>query len=384
MSNSTQPSTKKRRGPPVRDIESSDEALKLRRQKNRGAQHVFRKRRQAAELAQGLRIKALEEVVEDMSSVFINLFDEILGTEELAKQHPGLVGSLRSSAARILTSVKAVTSANGDYLTQGQHRWSRERRSMSNMDLPMEPFGNLYAEMSNPVSLGMNVDLDTTTSPYQLSSQTQQILSALDSFSLRLLETTLSQAYHFLNGTLPVPPDDLNRPFGSTLRFRTRTQLLTRIRWLLGPGRSHMRQAAGISWSTGQGSASLCFENSASVSVSSDPDGASLLSTDHRAPPGFLTALGVQEQLRDLGGRMLNLDTMEIVLGSSPSSTINIINFGGLQSTNPETSMPLAMQLSVSLLTTNLAHTAVCLVSGPVYPLSRVVGAMEASLTLVR
>ncbi|KPM42818.1 hypothetical protein AK830_g3769 [Neonectria ditissima] len=387
MSQSTQRPAKKRRGPPVCDPGSSDEALKIRRQKNREAQHIFRKRRQAASVAQNLRIKALEDVVEDMTSVFVSLFDEILGTEELAKQHPGLVDSLRSSAARILASVKAVTNANGEYLTPetasikkraAQHEQDASANGSfedsSDFITSHVPFifnphkitGNSYIEMPSPVNPGVNVDLGTTATTtstlYPISSQAQQILSALDSFSFRLIETTLSRAYHFLNGTLDVPAHEFQRAFGSSLRFRTHVQLLTQVRWLLGPGRSYMRQAAGLPWSAGQRSRLSYLESK--TSPSPPQIGLPLSGTYHLAPPGFLTAIGIQEQLRGLGGRMVDPDTMEIILDNSAASAAEAFNFDDPSlsgKTTADNSTPLAMRLSVSLLTANLAHTAVCL-----------------------
>ncbi|KAL6401733.1 hypothetical protein AUP68_15612 [Ilyonectria robusta] len=102
MPDHPKPAPVKRRGrPPSNPSEIDDATLKARRQRNREAQNVFRRRRQAAEAEQGKRLRRLEEVVEEMSSIFVSFVDEMLETEVVNKQ-PNLVGSLRRSMARIL------------------------------------------------------------------------------------------------------------------------------------------------------------------------------------------------------------------------------------------------------------------------------------------
>ncbi|KAL2676602.1 hypothetical protein Neosp_010366 [[Neocosmospora] mangrovei] len=100
---SDKPLPAKRRGRPSSNTQDVDEAtLKARRERNREAQNIFRRRRQAAEAAQAKRVRRLEEVVEEMSSIFMAFVDEVLETEAVVKSQPVLVGSLRRSMARIL------------------------------------------------------------------------------------------------------------------------------------------------------------------------------------------------------------------------------------------------------------------------------------------
>ncbi|KPM44659.1 hypothetical protein AK830_g1918 [Neonectria ditissima] len=102
------PTPAKRRGrPPSNTSEVDDATLKARRQRNREAQNVFRRRRQVAEAEQTKRLRRLEEVVEEMSSIFIGFVDEMLETEVVNKQ-PDLVGSLRRSVSRILALANEV------------------------------------------------------------------------------------------------------------------------------------------------------------------------------------------------------------------------------------------------------------------------------------
>ncbi|KAH6959612.1 hypothetical protein BKA56DRAFT_624164 [Ilyonectria sp. MPI-CAGE-AT-0026] len=102
MPDHPKPAPVKRRGrPPSNPSEVDDATLKARRQRNREAQNVFRRRRQAAEAEQVKRLRRLEEVVEEMSSIFVSFVDKMLETEVVNKQ-PNLVGSLRRSMARIL------------------------------------------------------------------------------------------------------------------------------------------------------------------------------------------------------------------------------------------------------------------------------------------
>ncbi|KAK9242157.1 hypothetical protein V1506DRAFT_509718 [Lipomyces tetrasporus] len=88
-----------------------DEAVKARRERNRRAQYVFRQRRKAAGEAQLRRIQQLENTIEEMSKVLIGFCDEMIGTEEIARQ-PRLMARLQHSTAQALVLVRSVSNTN--------------------------------------------------------------------------------------------------------------------------------------------------------------------------------------------------------------------------------------------------------------------------------
>ncbi|KAK7219288.1 hypothetical protein V2G26_007291 [Clonostachys chloroleuca] len=112
--------TQKRRpreSPSLRgSLTDKKQILEARRKKNREAQHVFRKQRQAAEAALGRHARRLEEVVEEMSSTLICLFDEILATEALITRHPSITTSLKQALAQVLSLTKEIATLDGDSL----------------------------------------------------------------------------------------------------------------------------------------------------------------------------------------------------------------------------------------------------------------------------
>uniref|UniRef100_A0A0B7JUA5 BZIP domain-containing protein n=1 Tax=Bionectria ochroleuca TaxID=29856 RepID=A0A0B7JUA5_BIOOC len=90
-----------------------------RRQKNREAQNAFRRRKQVAEQAQQHRLRRLEQVIEEMSCVFMGVFDQMLQTESIVVQHPGLVANLRESITKVLQLAKEVVDIDQDSIMTG-------------------------------------------------------------------------------------------------------------------------------------------------------------------------------------------------------------------------------------------------------------------------
>ncbi|KAG7043086.1 hypothetical protein JMJ77_0002798 [Colletotrichum scovillei] len=83
--------------------------FKIRRERNREAQQVFRKRRQAADVAQKERIERLENVVENMTLLFIDLFDEVIGNKGVLKKQEDLLALFQDSAMQLKTMVQPIT-----------------------------------------------------------------------------------------------------------------------------------------------------------------------------------------------------------------------------------------------------------------------------------
>ncbi|KAL6697377.1 hypothetical protein J3F84DRAFT_368773 [Trichoderma pleuroticola] len=239
---------------------------------------------------------------------------------------------------------------------------------------------------------------------YQAASvQCQQLMRHLNSFASRLVEATLSRAYFVLFHSGPASAEEVHRTFGSTLRTRTREQILLDLRWFLGPGKKALPHASGYLWKhASQNDApprwasyspldDVCFE------VDYDAD------IDHQpsvCQPKLLTVLGVLQELAHLGARVIDSDTLEIILDEQrsfdPMKTQNTCSIeSGVQ--DQTVSMPnnecsgdsdapkelLKLKLSVPQLTVNLALAGTCAKTGPVYSSNEVAKAVEAAIIMV-
>lgn len=383
-------------------------------------------------------------MVEEMSCVFIGFFDEMIQTEAIATQYPGLVSSLRWSVARVLALAKEVVDIDGDLGVELES--TRESQDRMVINAAMEDTGSETPELvpsyeterfmaEEPPEILPKVTYSTspgvvmltekmTTSPdfYSLSSQatspfslpsqiygngwdpsttppshmempiklpsasTQSLLRSLDSFPLRLLETTLSHAYYSLT------IDQIPEAFGWTLRFRKKEELIASIRWLLGPGRDYIYRASGLTWGSKNGNVAVFppyMPNPPSLGGGFGPDEAA------EEPFDYLTVIGVHEQLQNLGARVIDSDTIEISV-SGPKIQREFSNFQPPPSLpQPDTwsyfdffsthrlqSNPLTMKLSVSLLTLNLAQKSLCFARGPGFPRKELGRVLEASVTM--
>lgn len=192
------------------------------------------------------------------------------------------------------------------------------------------------------------------------------------SFSRSLVEVTLSQACLYLNGDISIPSQDHERAFGAALRLHTRNQLLTYFRWMLGPGRTQMYQAAGLDWDASQNTA---YNPEYAETAYNMPN--------QQLQPQLLTAQGVQQLIESLGAQVLSSDTMELQI----RTTINPDSASELHS-SPSThsfsgaSTAMTVQLNIARLAANLAYTAMCFEKGPVYPRPEVARAVQASVIL--
>ncbi|KAK1484519.1 hypothetical protein CCUS01_15533 [Colletotrichum cuscutae] len=83
--------------------------FRIRRERNREAQQVFRRRRQAADVKQKERIERLENVVENMTLLFIDLFDEVIGNKGVLKKQEDLFALFQDSAMQLKTMVQPIT-----------------------------------------------------------------------------------------------------------------------------------------------------------------------------------------------------------------------------------------------------------------------------------
>ncbi|WQF78711.1 Putative basic-leucine zipper domain-containing protein [Colletotrichum destructivum] len=400
---------------------SSEDILKDRRERNRTSQQEFRKRRQAAEASRRQRVQRLESVVEDMSVLFIDLFDQILRDEQVVKHCPQLLGMFQSSARRLKTLVEPVTDAeDGDVGSTGEplgfkileatagYRHAEERakggRAMpdprstlnkDNQDKPSNPTTAVTRPLGRERDIApslMMTGLGQSVFPRVTPPPANTII---DTFSLQLLETTLSQACLVLDGYLPVPPEEVQRIFGTALQFQTQEQVLDHMRWLLASDLGQKQAAARMPWGamfeghldTPQHAMQSLGPGLGAIS----PVPASDQANAAYSPPGFLTAVDIQERLRELGARQSGPDTLELRIsgetgsGTSPadpgpeierSSPPSTAGLGGALSS-------LTLHVNVSLLLVNLVQSATCFIAGPAYTQIGFSKAVERSVVLL-
>ncbi|KAK1465118.1 hypothetical protein CMEL01_12473 [Colletotrichum melonis] len=403
----------KRRGrkSPMSDDANGDDMQKIRRERNREAQQVFRRRRQAADAKQKERIERLENVVENMTLLFIDLFDEVIGNKGVLKKQEDLLALFQDSAMQLKTMVQPITDTDDDN-DDGNPNSGTTRST----DIHERPICSTSASLSQHSTLKQNAgapdrlsssknnsggEVDGTPAEGMRAQPNVEHLEALDmphisttrsnlpsqAFCLQLLEATLSQACLILAGCLPVSPVDFQTIFGITLQYRSREEQLSQVRCLLGSDTAK-RLAAGMSpresrrgWRD-QHSLQLGFglvaEYEADVVHGND------------LPPGFLTALQVQKQLQSLGARKRGSNILEVSITSaveSPDITAHV--FGStLYERTPQTTdfgiaKALTFQLNVSLLIANLTSSAKCFLTGPAYSQLGFFKAVEASMISV-
>ncbi|KAM0246588.1 hypothetical protein ACHAQJ_010171 [Trichoderma viride] len=248
-----------------------------------------------------------------------------------------------------------------------------------------------------------NLDLQPQLDYKPPSLQCQQLMEKLNSFASRLVELAISRAYSALLGTLSASSNEVHRTFGSTLRIRTREQILVDLRWLLGPGKKALPQASGYLWEfASQNDAPPRWSGSPldGICLEVAPDESS--ETNHQpvvCQPKLLTTLGVVQELSRLRARAIDDDILEITLGDqrlfdskfslqkddSDKSNINDLHLSPSNSYNfRDPSMgSLKLRLSIPLLIVNLSLVAMCAKVGPVYKSSELAKAVEASVITI-
>ncbi|KAI8714129.1 hypothetical protein NCS52_01132300 [Fusarium sp. LHS14.1] len=467
---SDKPLPAKRRGRPSSNTQDVDEAtLKARRERNREAQNIFRRRRQAAEAAQAKRVRRLEEVVEEMSSIFMAFVDEVLETEGVLKSQPVLVGSLRRSMARILKLAHEVVGP--DEGCEGVMMSALPTREKSDEDEDEDDAmeGNREEEPARSTSECLSTSPDsnddtTTTSDSSQSSaltvppktpQTNFILTqdhpflkpspppqpfaftpstpippqifangwigntpatpmrtidfvpspssplSQDSFTYRLARASLTIAYLFLSNdphirSITAPEARL---FSNPLRGKARDEMLTRLRWLLGPGRPEMYRVVDLPYGRyGPHVYSRAELNPQTVEDvgwpwPSQPAGSQLSGLSR-----FFSIIGVEKQLLALGARVIDHETLELNLTSPPFahcltdpgaeqpaswSFVNCFPFPAEQQqarSKSKSDMASTVRLSAGKLVSSLALRAVCLMRGPGFPRDEIGSAIEEAI----
>jgi hypothetical protein len=488
----------------------------IRREKNREAQQVFRKRRQAAEAAQGRRTQRLEAVVEEMSCIFIGFFDEMVQTAGVAEQHPDLIKSLRRSLVRVLALANDVVDMDEERaaatlaasspvaapdvttVAQLQHEddncssahgttnkvdvatimpesgpssaWDSWSQSQAQQPLshhiqlrhyqqysqptPVDTCGaegigivpyyfspgsdslsdpppSLFPDSgssgsADPVSGHLPASSSSSASPSltalnvfgngwtplnlppsileelpKLPSRSlQNDLSALDTFTLRLIERSVANGYFMLHNN----PAAISHPsFRLSRLFRTPEQLTTSFRWLLGPGREFMHRASGATWGKDGGTVAALPGRLVDARASAGVDVGECTNPDLVDVPDCLTAIGIQAELESLGAKMIDSETMEVCLSQSELSGDSDSGVGVVSDTqspdinmNDESALSAwtyfdffsmrrpepprqTLRMNVSALVKNLAAVAICFARGPGYPRQQLLSIMKAS-----
>ncbi|KXH53906.1 hypothetical protein CSAL01_05942 [Colletotrichum salicis] len=322
---------------------SPDQELQIRRERNREAQKVFRKRKQAAEEIQAHRLQHLETTVAKMSSAVVELVDWILDIEAL-KQEMGVLKRIQEMVAHVLALADDAVALE-DELPRRRKRKLRETKrtsvpspspkndtapGMQEKDAVAKddtshvascPQANIPALepptltpddqiLSHLTSLACRpTSLPPTLGTFRCGSTTS--LSP-DSFSFRLTHTCFTIGYLVLSKSLdsPIPHGEKPRIFSSTLKYRERDDLITKMRWLVGPGQHELQQAAelpmGGRWYGDEfSSEDLSPENFDLFEKTALADA---------RQTRFLSVAGVERQLVALGARVVDKETLELTL----------------------------------------------------------------------
>lgn len=409
--------------------------VQARKRQNRQAQVVYRERKRAAESAQKDRIHHLENVVEQMSSVFMDFADEMMGDEEL-KRNRTLVDSLRKTIGAMVrlggqvvdprdsdpststpeqpVEAKMIEEAEQTTLVQ-PHSQQEESPFMAGVSTeanvfpqatmlsfpntsafpPFEPLSDINFP-STP-----SFDLSQKRSPSPKMPQSffgngwlpyhgdfvdmtppfEGVYVPPDSFSLRLVERTMETSYDVLFRDDSLVDEHTMSIFKYTLQSKTRQGILAYVRWMLGPGHHRVYKAADIPASRvaellGRGQSHLVeWDGEGILRVEDGPD----VPVQGPAAPAVLSAVEVQRKLEELGACQLDGDLLELTLTGSESLPNRLASDADAYRSQ-QMAEAMTIRLSVPLLIYNLSMTAVCLDVGLGFRSESLYEAVEASI----
>lgn len=267
----------------------------------------------------------LEEVVEEMSSLFMSFVDEVLATEAIVTQ-PKVMGCMGRSVRKMWELVREVVGE--------------------------EETGENLVQTSQPA---------TPSIPPQIF--TSPAITA--SFTHRLASASLNTAFILISS---------DASGGNVFRGKIREEMLTRIQWLLGPGKSEIHCVAQLPY--GRYGQHVYTRNELSPSIESltwplpksDGGGVTALTS-------FLSIEGVEKQLAALGSRFIDSETLEFTfpkyaplldfeaMSAQPESW-SFVNFFCPEAAKTR-SADVTMRLDVGRLISGLAKRTVCLMRGP-------------------
>lgn len=205
---------------------------KVRRERNRQAQHVFRIRKQAEQREKDQHIQKLESEIEEMGSVFFDLADAITRSEH-AQADAQLMQTLRNS-------MKRVVRLGNDSV---EHESDSDPCQTSSKDpVPVEPVEVPSAVNTPPLEVQVydpraNDDLGMLGSRmFNITPGYHQPNIISGSLSNRIIQESLRYGYMVLSSALETSNETVQRLFQFTLKRGTRQETLTNMQWALGPG----------------------------------------------------------------------------------------------------------------------------------------------------
>ncbi|KAF5643861.1 hypothetical protein F52700_2733 [Fusarium sp. NRRL 52700] len=284
-----------------RSNEPPSPEAKERRARNRAAQLKFRKKKQEVDETRCNRMRHLESVVEKMSTVLVDFTDGLL-EQEVVKQSPGMIASIQGVITDILTLANEAGDPEQDpkalRTPVSQLLPTSDDCHFPNAPCKRHPDKYAYVWKHNSAATGSSSGLHPRTLP-----TIDDPGAAQPSFVDILIAPSIPEFFH-LSIDSPLPLSEESRMFGSTLRYRERDEMISRMRWLLGPGKHELQTLAELPWGGRwwdqefSGSDLANYATNATMADSSAPQ--------------FLSVLGVEKQLKALGARFVNKDTIEL------------------------------------------------------------------------
>ncbi|PCD34498.1 hypothetical protein FGRA07_08816 [Fusarium graminearum] len=292
----------------------SSEASKSRRERNREAQQQFRRRRQAVETARLQRLKHLEGIIERMSTVIVSFTDRMLH-EDVLKQYPALAANAQEVITHVLALAHEAEDADEGTTTEaaspnGRYEFSAAQDSgFSELSFHSGP---MQAKM-------MNANQQSAVFMTHPSSQYPQAMGDPTIAYTNFQDPTLSELPSLPPSTLlpslgPVPWNTSKplSPTSFTYRlthscFNDERESMTRkLRWITGIGSQDIKLASILPWG-----GRYCGEDFTGDDLSST------CKTTDRTALQFLSAAGIQQQLRALNARFVAQDTLELDLSGA-------------------------------------------------------------------
>ncbi|OCL10661.1 hypothetical protein AOQ84DRAFT_426447 [Glonium stellatum] len=379
------PRIKLRRGRPLKSDEA-DLSTDKRRARGRKAQQAYRLRKDASLTMLEERARMLENVIEDMSSMFADFIDVLLASYAV-RNDPNLSQRLIQLTHQLLALARR---ANHDSDSEGQYTGDGYKNSTpNNENLPLLPsltvddaaaprqpdelvntedygsYNSFHSQKSASVqspriscadSKNMQCSPDIRQPPSasptwegrsfdyvwccqrpSFAPKLQPARSLNPELALRkyplgytLLHTTLSVAYHSLRGD-GAPNRLAKSMFRYALSWNSQEQILRRLRWYLGPG-SHEAPAFGALDFSGKEESKRIRDFKAPAIKSGPILPPQSLQGDFVMEASwvnsddkeeYLSAYRVEEYLKEQGAVYIGKDEVRLVLPSSEPSILS-------------------------------------------------------------
>ncbi|KAH8896469.1 hypothetical protein GQ53DRAFT_761365 [Thozetella sp. PMI_491] len=431
---------KRGRGRPREVVNEQDAALKVRRERNREAQQLFRDRRQAAMKEEQLYMESLEQNMDRLNAVFLGLVDGLLARNTV-QQDSEAMQLLRSAVDKFASVASSHESASAQSTECGKDADEEAlppgidlmsdpgRESSSSSDLPPwrtpPPGGDVAGEHSYGSAPGVgappnlapevaqammapgaglaNVFGNGWADPPNLFTRSLQVpykTHTPDSLAIRLIQFSFAMIHDSLLYDYGNPHSLCGTVLAFALARHTREEMLYTSRWYLGPGLPNISRLAGVSGrdKTIDDPNTSHFPHVLDSQI--DTDALSAV-TGCSPPPGssvdhcFMNATQIEDYLMQQNVKYIHPDILEIASAHAPTvrAQASFLNsdvfFPGERSTPaPEPAGPGApsmpgdgiTRISLTLLYTRLTQVSRCLSNGPGFPIELVDWAITGSI----